>query len=690
MKANKIHPISFETFALGGDRNLLDPQDLGIINGKITTGIAYRDVLSMHGLFAPPYSSPDFRLDARLFGEKVRTDRYRWYPHKVERHGQIEGLRVDSILSTAVNQRAIHLRFTIHNATDQSIDVPIQFAIEGGLEYETQWRFAKPDFTWPAQKQIDTNVVTLHNHAGSISIATNVPDLACETCSGYWNAMLKISSHASHEIRLVVVLADCDNSSESATQLIVDANPVFAMDQWVTEQVRDIYDKLPSFQASDQRLELLYTRSLVHLILNRWDVPEFKLNPYYSTGGINGGCVGSYLWDLGECWELLPLFDPEAIREHIKSFLSIDLTRHFAITPMSGEGFGPHYPVNQEKITFLIYHYITLTGDNDFLHEDISGKTVWQHALNQALYRDNIQKPVDLIDYGIGNNHLELRTHHVYNHIMPDLNGRRYAIYNAVADLCDLAGAEAPVDLRRRAEQLKSLLNGSLWDSKLRWYRFMDETGACDYRYTIQMFKLIGSSVLDFEQEVGLLSHLNDAEFLSEYGLHSMSKLDMAYDQVDIDNGGGGNCVCFPPQIIERLYRAGQTEHAEEILRRILWWSDRFPYWGDSIVANQKDYRRDTPLQNAIGSLAVAQSLIFGMFGVRVEINGDIHINPSPPSFSPRLSLTNLRLRGRAISINVEGSEYEVFVDGDRFVTQIGVPTLISGCLTQNSVAHAC
>ena len=30
--------------------------------------------------------------------------------------------------------------------------------------------------------------------------------------------------------------------------------------------------------------------------MNKWEVPEFKLNPYYSTGSVKGGCVCNYLW----------------------------------------------------------------------------------------------------------------------------------------------------------------------------------------------------------------------------------------------------------------------------------------------------------------------------------------------------------------------------------------------------------
>ena len=122
-----------------------------------------------------------------------------------------------------------------------------------------------------------------------------------------------------------------------------------------------------------------------------------------------------------------------------------------------------------------------------------------------------------------------------------------------------------------------------------------------------------------------------------------MSKKDLAYDQVDIDNGGGGSCVCFPPQIIERLYKSGHPKEAENVLERILWWGERLPYWGDSLVANNIDYRKDTPLQNAIGAVAGAQCIIFGMFGVEVKFNGDITINPNPPTFSPEINLIGLK-----------------------------------------------
>ena len=70
------------------------------------------------------------------------------------------------------------------------------------------------------------------------------------------------------------------------------------------ERLAGLFDRLPRLKSSSPALEQFYNRSLVPLLMNRWDVPEFALRPYYATGSVNGGCVGNYLWDFGGDWEL--------------------------------------------------------------------------------------------------------------------------------------------------------------------------------------------------------------------------------------------------------------------------------------------------------------------------------------------------------------------------------------------------
>jgi hypothetical protein len=101
------------------------------------------------------------------------------------------------------------------------------------------------------------------------------------------------------------------------------------------------------------------------------------------------------------------------------------------------------------------------------------------------------------------------------------------------------------------------------------------------------------------------------------------------------------------------------------------------PYWPDSVVANQIEYRRDTPLQCALDASAGAQCVVFGMCGVRVEPNGDVVVNPRPPRFSHQISLKGLKIRGRSIDIEADRGRYEVVVDGRRISPTVGKPVVI-------------
>ena len=668
---------SLRPFAMDGDAILLDEADLGIINGMLTTNITFRDALSFRGLYAPPYASSDFVLEGRVCGEKVATGKYTWYPFAVERQGQLEGVRISSSTTLCAGKRAALLAMTFENRTSEEKRLPLQFTIRGGLDYVREWQFGKPNAVKETVAVAEKNRLTRRNDAGAIVIGADFPRLRWEPWSSHWETQVRLKPGATQTHYVCVAIGDPAAAADDCRAALAKPEHMIqdARKRW-SERVAGLFDRLPKFEAADKRLEAYYNRSLLHLLLNQWQVPEFLLHPYYSTGSINGGCVCSYLWDFGEAWEVLPLYDPAADREHIKRFLSIDLTSHFAFSPITGEAFGPWYPVNQEKIIRSIYYYVLFTGDAAFLKDTVAGKTILDWVIYHAMAGDDLSRPIALIDYGNGNHHLELRGQYRYDNYLPDLNGRRYDNCVAAYHLSVLGGQPAPY-LLERAAALKRLLKDTMWSPEHRWFFHLAPDLTKQLRYTIQVFKLIGSDVLDREEEEGLLSHINEREFLSAYGMHSMSKLDEAYDQIDIDNGGGGSYVSFPPQIAERLYRAGHPDLAADILQRILWLGERLPYWGDSQVANAMDYRHDTPLQCSIGAVAGAQAVIFGMFGMAVTPDGDIVVNPQPPAWSPEIRLSGLTIHGCTMDIRANRRSYAVIANGQVIRSRTGAAVML-------------
>jgi hypothetical protein len=676
-----------DPFALNGASNILEEEAFGTVNGKMTVGIPYRNAFAISGLWAPPYVSSNFSLAITLMGQPVATQRYTWHPFHVDRTASIQGIAVESLTMLIPGTRAGLVEVTLKNPGSEPREVPVTVAVGatldrvgfGGSGDERNWGFGRPQSrTATTPKAADGSLTLLQGDQAIVLCASKGIRWDDSHPTGRGTVALPPTGRAKLFVAFAVgptseAKVACERIAADPEKAIAEAQAAYAA------RVAELYQKLPRLESSNSALERFYNRSLVHFVMNRWDVPEFLLHPYYSTGSVKGGCVCLYLWNFGELWEILPLLDPAASRSHIKQFLVTDITKHFAFEPITGDAFGPWYMVNQEKIIGSIYYYVRNTGDVAFLNDVVNGKTILEHVIANALYGDDLAKPVAMIDYGSSNSHLELRRGLPYNHVMPDLNGRRYENYVMAAQLAEAAGKPAP-QLVQRAEELKAVLKRTLWNRQTRWFDFQDDKGKKDTRYTLQMFKLFGSKVLDAEEETGLLDHLqSEKEFLSEFGLHSLAKTDPAYDPADVDNGGPGACTSFPPQIAERLYKAGKPDAAENILKRILWWGDRLPYWGDSIVADKVDYRHDTPLQCTSDGVAGAQCIIFGMFGVRAEPNGDIRIHPQPPAFAPKIAIRGLKLRGHVLDIAVSGGEYEVYDGVNRMRTAVGRSVLVHG-----------
>jgi hypothetical protein len=673
-------PNVVELFSLDGSRNILDEDDFGIVNGRMTFRVNYQDVATISGLYAPPLASSDFLMEIRFFGEKVPTlQNYKWYPNEVTRHGSIHGVEIATSTILAAGKRAGIVAINLKNETKQNKVVPIQFNIKGGLDYIPEWGFSRPKATSVTRAVASANTIVRKNDAGNIAITTNVPGLKWFDLASHWDSQITIAPGERKTYYVVVAIGknddpviDCKQIMDNPEQIIKTAREACAA------QLEDVFTKIPKFTASNKSLEKFYNRSLLHTFFTKWEVPEFILHPYYGSGSVIGGCVANYLWEFGIPAELFPLYDPQAAKAHIKQFMKIDITKHFLFGPMTGKADGPWYPINQTLIIKLIYFYVLHTGDTAFLDEKINGNTVLDYAINCAMFGDDKDKSVTLYDYGEeGEHHLELRRGFPYQGVMPDLNGRRYESYLWAFKLSEVAGKPASY-LPRRAQELKVLLKKQLWNTENKWFNF-EINGKKDTRWIGLMFMLINNGVLDKEEENGLLTHLNDKEFLSSYGLHSISKMDPAYDQVDIDNGGGGCYSAFIPMICQRLYLSGNRTAADDLFQRILWWGERVPYWGDSFVANYIGYRDDTPLQSDFDGSAGAQAIIFGMFGVSVNFNGEITINPYPPSFSPQISLQALKLRGITMDIAANQDGFTVKVNGKLYQSKIGNPVVIPG-----------
>lgn len=669
---NYLEKIKDNLFYFNDDRNILESKHLGICADISSVMTPEDSVSAINDFQGCPITNTAFKSEVWLDGNRIRTKEWHWVPNGILRKGSCGIWSAEVLTMVAAGKRAVVQKLSFTNNSDTDQTVPLQVQFRGHTRFESEdWGFCIPkpgniqDVTY--QSTPDTLIAKSDDCA---YIITSSIEMKLFELARLWETEVTIGAGKTLDFYLSFHIGKTEKAVRDAKEFIGNYETIIEKGfSWLERRTQEVMENIPKFKSDNKELDDLYYRSLVCYILCRWDNEDLFIPSFYSTGSVTGSCMCSYLWDYCGGLMLHPLVDPEVNKDNIKAYLNIDLTQSYALTPVTGGPAGPWYPVNQEKLIQMVYYHILHTGEIDFLNEEINGKTLLDWMIYQAYVCDDVTKPIDLYDFGYeGRAHLELRKGIPYCGVMPDVNARRYMNYKRVYELTCLAGRPEEL-LMERAEQLKEKIK-ELWDDEKKWYAFIYD-GKRDFRYTVQMFKFINSPVIDDNVRQGLLSHLNEEEFLSKFGLHSMAKHDIAYDQDDIDNGGGGVCQHFTTEICSQLYEIGESELATDIVKRILWWN-RVPYLGDSCAANMQFNREDTPLQGDVHAMACTQMMIFSFFGIHVQFDGSIQICPPKHLPAEKIEGNDINIRGKLFSIHINKNSFEVYYNNKTFSGTLG------------------
>ena len=684
-------------FAFESKNSVMEDKELGITSSIASILTPEDSVAHIRQLQACPYTATGMSLDVLVGGAPVKCSSWRWLPTAILRQGDYDGFKVESLTTLIHGGRGAVLKLTVTNVTDTPLELPVQAIYKGCSRHNEEWNFSVPE---PTPERVADyfdggRYIGSRKDGYAMLITSSLEGMRMFPAAYLWESEITLSAGESRDIYFSAHIGPEDECLAEAERTIgIYEELIEKSFDYLHGEVTRIENSLPRLTSDNPHLDAFYYRSLVTYILCRWENPELCVSPYFSTGSVNGSCMCSYLWDWCGGLMLHPVYDPVASKRQITSLLKNDLTKSYALNPVTAGPLGPWYQVNQEKISLMVYHHVLTTGDKDFLYEKVNGKTIIDHMIEQAYVCDDLSREVSLYDYGIGrleprrpgwrgadyiwygegNAHLELRNGYTYNGIIPDLNARRYMNYMRVYELTKVAGAPDE-RLPERAAALKEKLR-DLWCDEEKWYYYEAE-GKRDLRYTVQMFKFLNSPVIDDYEREGLISHINEREFLSKYGIHSLSKADIAYDQDDIDNGGGGICTHFANQVCAQLYETGYDKVATNILQRILWWGERLPYLGDSCVAGMMLNNEITPLQGDISSVSGAQMIFYYIFGIKPSFDGSITVSPVATRPAENMRVDNARLAGKVFSVDIKGDKFTVEIDGKSYTAIIGESIII-------------
>lgn len=421
-------------------------------------------------------------------------------------------------------------------------------------------------------------------------------------------------------------------------------------------------NKLPTIKTENSRLDEFYKRSILSVTESKWERDNVIVNPFWAAGQ----WLYTIPWDLCFLSDMLTMMSPESMRETISLFFSED---ELGCSNIGWNGCAPgvFYIMQPFALKMMLDAYLRQTGDVEFLNKELSGKTVlgWMKTWGDLLQSDFTSN--GMIDIGNDPEALvEIRTDG-YDNIVPVLNGHAVEYYKWLGFWCDEFNDSDSTKFNKLATDLEKRFHENLWNSDKRWFDNLYPNGGRKPVYSNLLFDLIGTDVLTAEERLGLLSHLNDNEFLGKYSIYSISRQDRVHwDRVDTDWGGGGSYTGVPMQLVHNLYKTGMGQLAWTILNRFTNYVDHFPYFSQNYRADEI-FQDESSMAVAICAGAGVEAIVFGLFGLTPQIDGTLDIRPYFSYEVGNSRLNDYQFRGHSYDIIMNRYGFKLMRDGNDY-----------------------
>ncbi|MER5915391.1 hypothetical protein ABT124_34360 [Streptomyces sp. NPDC001982] len=632
-------------------------------SGWSTTALAQGTVCGVGACYAPPYAAPQARLAVVLEADHIRiTDTGApgmhgtgllpaggtWRLDGIERHGtyhrrhegRLVSLQVRSELTPLHGRPGYALRVAVRNRADRELTLRLLPELTAGPVGEVPlgaWGWMPPEPETAAQSP----VALVH---GPLEVALGPVDEA---------------------VFELAVLLDGAGPGGSPGELTAQSRTL------TSRRAARALARVPRLTTDVPGLDAYYRRSLASGLVCLWDNPAFATVPFPATSGIDGGALCAYAWDTGGyAPHTLALLLGRGVADVLEAMVKADLTDHYAIAP-DGSGTGVAYAYSGWSLMTLAHAAAC--------HDGIAPDLVARLHEAEAQLADRFPAAGELRDYGAQHNLLEMRSTG-WEHVVASPNAERAWSLDLLAELAEASGAPVPAaPLRARAHRILKAVAEELWDAEAGWFRSRYPDGHTELAYSVQAFDALRAGACTPAMADALLTHLRDGAFLGPYGVSSVSAEDrLHYELGDIDWSGGGSYTGEAPQLALTLWERGEPRLAWDVLRRVLWMGEHFPYYPQDHYCDRPAAPPRGRRANVIAGLTGAEAVLLGLTGLRPQVEGALDV--SPPAWLPgELELRGLRYRGHEIDLRLSTDACEASVDGRVIHTGAPAPLRILG-----------
>lgn len=629
-------------------------------NGWTTVAPLPRTVCGVGAFFGPPFAAPDasltvtFELDGQPLidhahpevADHLLSQSGYWHPGRISRTGTYHRYRDSRLTSFTVSTALVPCRdrtgylltIAVRNRGDEELRLRLHPIFEAGGPRRVpsnEWHYDAP---YPGRRATPLGAFSWGNDE---AVATLTLDLSSRP-------LAPDEEHVSY----IAVTVDARPAALQVREL---ADLGQATETWWGQALATHLASVPTVHSDIEGLETYYRRSLMSGLVCLWDSPAFVTTPFLSTGGLDGGNMCAYVWDVcGYAPNLVAMLLGPKTRGVVDVLAAIDFNRHYAAT-LDGSGVGVGYAYSAWSLISLVQSLSAHYGIDAQLVERAFSVFEDGHASYAAAGA--------LLDFGEQENLLEMRTAG-WEHVVPSPNAERAWCLNAIADLAEVSGASLDIkDLRRRATLIQQAVQQELWDDRVGWFRCRYPDGHTELVYSVQAFDAVRAGCCSPDMVTALVSNIRDGGFLGNYGVSSVSRQDgVHYEVGDPDWSGSGAYEGEATTLALTLWEQRLGRLAWDVLRRLFWMGEQLPYFPQEHYCHRPDVPSHKRM-NVVAGLAGAEAILFGLMGLVVGSDGRLWFDPQP-SVDATLELRDFRFRDRVIDVDLEPDRCRVGVDG--------------------------
>jgi hypothetical protein len=361
------------------------------------------------------------------------------------------------------------------------------------------------------------------------------------------------------------------------------------------------------------------------------------------------------------------------MKRQLTLFLQCDPHGGFVYDMQRGTQGDGWYAANDMTMFRLVYSYLAVTGDDDFLDEMVGDRTVLEHLDKLATGWRQLQRDpsVMLADYGENENLLECAP--TYVHRVPSFNAANVWMMRIVADLYSQRGqAERATQLHKWADGIAQAVLGLYKPGDGVWHALHRDGSRVELRHCYD-FVCVGkfmSSDLSPEMKKEMVSFV-ERELLTDTWMRAMSPADEAAQISDRpDHGPLGAFDAWPALTADTMCQLGAWQSALDFLRRTRAVLNEGTYAQAHELYGPRRMQSDAPVRIAmrmacmrecVGGGAFAEMIVGTLFGFDPVYGQPLVLRNPTQDRGFEGHLRNVRYQGKLLDItsNSSGVSFE-------------------------------